>query len=84
MTCNPVRMLSAQKKEGSTTPMKDHFKYRDAKQNSNDEILEIDDDDDLQPQWKALEHRITKRVHKREGRSGRSKRSPSAWDAEHV
>ena len=46
----------------------------------------IEDEEELQPQWKALEHRITKRANKPKGtvRSGRGKRHPSAWDAESV
>jgi hypothetical protein len=64
--------------------LKEHVEYRNAKINKIGEVVEIEDDDELQPQWKALEHRITRRVHKKDGRTGRSARHPSAWDAENV
>ena len=80
----PVRMLSSEKNGEASTPLKDHIEYRNAKVNRVEEILDIDNDDELQPQWKALEHRISRRMHKKDGLSGRSKRNSSAWDAEHV
>lgn len=81
------RMLSSEKNEDGqrpSTPLKEHFEYRNAKVNRVDDVVEIDNDEELQPQWKALEHRITRRIHKKEGLSGRSKRNSSAWDAENV
>jgi hypothetical protein len=69
-----------------TTPMRQHQKYRDSRIAKMEEVLVIEDEEELQPQWKALEHRITKRANKPKGtvRSGRGKRHPSAWDAENV
>lgn len=78
-------VMRSEKKDGApSTPLKDHFEYRNAKVNRVDDVIQVDNDDELQPQWKALEHRITRRVHKKGGPSGRSKRNSSAWDAECV
>ena len=77
-----ARTISTEKTDAS--PLKKHFDYRNTKMNKIDEISEIDDENDLQPQWKALEHRITNRIHKKGGVSGRSVRRSSAWDAECV
>ena len=49
-------------------------------------INEVTSDDDLQPQWRALEHRVNQRKTKKigEGPRGRSPRRPGAWDHESV
>ena len=48
--------------------------------------VEINSDEELQPQWRAMENRVKMRksVPKGEGPSGRGVRRPSAWDHENV
>ena len=82
-TCSGTKNESEMVNE---TPMRQHQKYRTSKMAKSEDILEIEDEDELQPEWKALEQRITSRAHKPKGtvRSGRGRRNPSAWDAENV
>lgn len=49
---------------------------------SEEELTIIDREEELQPQWKALESRVNNRRTKKigDGPQGRSPRRPSAWD----
>ena len=82
-TCSGTKNESEMVNE---TPMRQHQKYRTSKMAKSEDVLVIEDEDELQPEWKALEQRITSRAHKPKGtvRSGRGRRNPSAWDAENV
>ncbi len=88
ISCANTSWFSSKDESGTapTTPMRRHQNYRNSRMAKMDEVLVIEDEEELQPQWKALEHRITKRVNKPKGavRSGRGRRHPSAWDAENV
>ena len=66
------------------TPMSEHMDK--TRKRYEHEPENITTDDELQPQWRALENRVNNQRSLKvgEGKSGRGPRRASAWDHEHV